>query len=148
MKKIIKALQSYTLIGSLRYLFMKLRGKEAFIGGNCHCCGRCCKKLSLDDGKGWIRSFDDFQSIVNDNPDYSCFKIVGCDDFGILQLQCSHLDGNGTCSIYERRFSFCRDFPDKNLIFCGGGLPEGCGYTIRTVTPFSKVLEKSLDQSK
>jgi len=103
--------------------------------------------LSLDDGTGWIRSESEFQAIVAKNPEYNCFEIIGYDNSGILQFRCSHLSEVGKCSNYWERFQFCRDFPDKNLLFCGGGLPPHCGYRIKSVVPFNTILKETIEKS-
>lgn len=143
-RNLIQCIRGFTLPGLIRYLVMKMRRKELLVQGRCSCCGLCCQNLSLDDGTGWIRRIEDFERIVIKNPQYTCFKVIGRDSFGVLQFKCSHLSADNRCTNYQERFQFCIDFPDKNLVFCGGGLPQGCGYHITTVTPFSNVLTSSV----
>lgn len=144
-RNLIHSLRGFTFLGLVRYLIMKIRQKDLLVQGMCTCCGKCCQNLSLDDGSGWIRRKEDFDRIVAKNVEYSCFSIIGRDSLGILQFKCSHHLDDGRCSNYEDRFQFCIDFPDKNLLFCGGCLPKGCGYRIESVVPFSRVLSSSVD---
>lgn len=145
--KIIQSFKDFTIVGFLNFTILKLTNREILIGGSCQCCGACCRSLCLDDGKGWIRKEKDFKVVVEDNPAYSCFQIIGKDNSGYLLFRCTSLLDNGKCGRYENRFQFCKDFPDRNLPFCGGELPKGCGYVFRSVVPFSKILDKEIDKS-
>lgn len=142
----LQKINEFTIAGFFTYLNLKLSKKELMIGGVCHCCGACCQRLSLDNGRGWVKKRRDFERIVANNPQYRCFEVIGNDSSGNLLFSCSWLSDDGTCSNYEKRFDFCRNFPDKNLVFCGGGLPAGCGYSFRSVVPFSKILQETLDK--
>lgn len=146
LENILFRMRGFTLIGLLRFIVMKFRKRQMLVTGVCNCCGACCRKLSLDDGGGWIRSEKQFTSILGEHPEYSCFEITGRDTSGILLFRCTHITEEGICGAYDKRFHFCKDFPDKNLIFCGGGLPPECGYQLRTVVPFSKILQSTLDE--
>ncbi|PHR29049.1 MAG: zinc/iron-chelating domain-containing protein [Desulfotalea sp.] len=145
-QKIIANLREFSVVGFLYYLILKLRRREVMIGGSCHLCGACCRSLSLDDGDGWIRNRRAFVAVVACNPEYSCFEIIGADNSGFLLFRCTLISDDGKCTNYEKRFQFCQDFPDKNLPFCGGGLPAGCGYKFLTVIPFSKILTETIDK--
>jgi len=140
MARIRKILSSYSLIGLIRYLRIRLMGKELLVTGSCRCCGNCCRKINLQGAQGWLRSVKDFKEVVADYPEYERFQIIGKDDQGYLQLSCSWLDAAGLCRDHENRFSLCKNFPDKTLHFCGGALPSGCGYRISEVRPFSRYL--------
>ncbi|TKB09321.1 hypothetical protein [Desulforhopalus sp. IMCC35007] len=138
-------INEFTIAGFFAYLSLKLSKKELMIVGACHCCGACCRSLSLDSGGGWIKKRKDFDRIVADNPQYHCLEQIGKDSRRNLLFCCSWLSADGTCSNYDGRFDFCRDFPDKNLVFCGGGLPSGCGYSFKPVVPFSQILQETID---
>jgi hypothetical protein len=144
--KLLCSMRGYTIIGLLRLFMMKMRKQQVLVTGGCRSCGACCRKLSLDDGRGWIRSEKQFASILSESPDYRCFEIIGRDSSGILLFSCTHSTEEGLCGTYETRFRFCKEFPDKNLIFCGGGLPSGCGYNLHTGVPFSTILQSTLDK--
>ncbi|MFT5698234.1 MAG: hypothetical protein ACI8ZB_001088 [Desulforhopalus sp.] len=145
--RVIQSLKDFTIVGFTHYIILKLRKKEIIIGGSCHCCGDCCRRLSLDDGNGWIRSKKKFAVVVSANPQYKCFEIIGTDNNGYLLFACTLLSDDGKCGDYSNRFQFCRDFPDKNLIFCGGGLPSGCGYRFQSVVPFAKILNETIEKT-
>lgn len=145
--KIIQHFRDFTIVGFINFTILKLTRREILIGGSCTCCGACCRSLCLDNGKGWIRKEKDFKLVVEDNPDYSRFQIIGRDSSGYLLFCCVSLLDNGKCGRYDKRFQFCKDFPDRNLPFCGGALPKGCGYIFRSVVPFFKILGEEIDKS-
>lgn len=140
----INRLRGFSPLGFLLYLSVKISNKEITVTGGCNGCGACCRSLCLDNGEGWIRHLKKFQKVVEEDDSFSCFKVIGRDSNGFLLFSCSHLGVDGKCLVYEHRFSFCRSFPDKNLLFCGGKLPSGCGYKFKIVKPFSKFLKKEI----
>lgn len=143
-----KQFRSLSLHGLFRLLWMKFRGKDILIGGSCHGCGTCCNKINLKTGSGWARSEKQFQEVCERYPEYKRLEIVGRDEQGFLQFSCSWVTGEGLCKDYENRLEICKNFPAKSLHFCGGGLPEKCGYSIHTVTPFSTILSKQIQISE
>lgn len=143
-RKIISRLREFSLLGFLVFIWLKLMNKEIMVTGRCNGCGACCKSLCLDDGEGWVRSEEAFFNFVQQEGAFSCFQIIGRDAHGFLLFRCDHLDEYGKCRNYEKRFMFCRNFPDKNLLFCGGKLPKGCGYQFKAVKPFLKILEQEI----
>lgn len=145
--KLIQYFRDFTIVGFIHFTILKLTKRKIFIAGSCNCCGTCCRSLCLDDGKGWIRREKDFNTVVKENPDYSCFKIIGRDNCGYLLFRCSLILENGKCGKYDSRFQFCKDFPDPKLPFCGGQLPNGCGYVFKSVVPFSKILSEEIDKT-
>ena len=145
--KHIQNLKDFTMWGFVKYITLKWRNKEILIGGSCHQCGACCRSLSLDDGNGWIRNKKDFEAVVEENPQYRCFEIIGKDNIEFLLFRCTLISVEGKCENYQKRFQFCRDFPDRNLPFCGGKLPTGCGYSFQSVVPFAKILKETIDNA-
>ncbi len=137
-------MRSYSLQGLVRWIFLKLRKKELMIEGSCNGCGKCCNKINLNSSKGWVRTEEEFQRVCSLYPKYERFNVLGKDSQGFLQFSCSWVTKEGLCKDYQKRLEICKRFPSKSLHFCGGGLPQGCGYSIATVTPFSKVLEKEV----
>ncbi len=79
--------------------------------------------------------------MVNDFPEYERFVVSGKDSQGFLQFSCTWLTEKGGCQNHDNRLPLCRKFPDKSLHFCGGMLPDGCGYSISEVKPFKKYLD-------
>lgn len=140
MAKILQLLSSYSFLGFVRYLRMRCMGKELLVTGSCRCCGNCCRKINLEGVKGWLRSEKDFIEVLCEYPEYERFVPTGKDDQGFLQFSCSWLSDTGLCCDHTNRLPLCCNFPDKNLHFCGGALPPGCGFMINEVRPFSSYL--------
>ncbi len=140
MLRIIKFLSSFSLMGLIRYLRIQVMGKELLVTGSCRCCGNCCREINLEGVRGWLRSEKDFHKVVENYPEYERFQILGKDQQGYLQFSCSWLGDAGLCRDHANRLSLCKNFPDKNLYFCGGTVPSGCGYRINEVRPFSRYL--------
>jgi len=139
--KISKLLSTYSFLGLIRYLRMRLMGKELLVTGSCHCCGNCCRKINLEGERGWLRLEKDFLKVLHDYPEYHRFVITGKDEQGFLQFSCTWLSDAGFCRDHENRLELCTNFPDKSLHFCGGKLPLGCGYAINEVRPFKSYLD-------
>ena len=144
----VQKLKSFTCVGLVKYTILKLRNKQILIGGSCNSCGACCRSLCLDAGNGWIKKHEEFKRVVEENLQYSCFEIIGKDNSGFLLFRCNLLTADGKCGNYKERFQFCQSFPDRNLPFCGGKLPAGCGYYFQVGVPFAKILKKTIDREK
>ncbi len=142
--KIYKNIGSFSLTGIIRYAAMLLTGKDVLIEGKCVQCGNCCRKISLRADSGWIRHIKDFERVCTRYPEYRRFVPEGKDKEGFVQFSCSWITQQGICRDYENRLSICKKFPSKSLHFCGGTLPPGCGYSLKTGVPFEKVLKKEL----
>ncbi|MEN8190223.1 MAG: YkgJ family cysteine cluster protein [Thermodesulfobacteriota bacterium] len=138
----LRRIAEFTPWGLVRFLRLKLTGRELMVSGSCSGCGKCCRKINLEASTGWIRSQEQFQAMVRDHPEFARFEVIGKDEYGCLQFSCSWLTEEGLCRDHENRLWVCRDFPDKNLVFCGGGLPSGCGYRIVEVRPFERTLNE------
>jgi hypothetical protein len=145
-KEILKTLRTYSLKGTIRYLFLKIRGRELVVRGQCVGCGKCCQKLSLEGSNGWLRSMDDFTRICKDRTEFRRFSPNGKDSQGFLIFSCDWCTTEGKCTNYEQRLQLCKDFPDKGLLFCGGSLPEGCGFRFEIVKPFRGMLKKEMEK--
>ncbi|HIP82676.1 MAG TPA: hypothetical protein EYH19_03740, partial [Desulfocapsa sulfexigens] len=91
MSKISQLLRLYSLMGVIRYLRMRVMGKEILITGSCHCCGNCCREINLEGVQGWLRSEKDFYTVLDEYPEYERFKITGKDEQGFLQFSCTWL---------------------------------------------------------
>ncbi len=144
MLEIRQLLSTYSLLGLIRYLRMRIMGKELIVNGCCSNCGSCCRRINLEGEKGWLRKEDDFWNVVAEYPEYNRFQITGKDEQGFLQFSCSWLTKDGLCRDHDKRLNLCRNFPDKSLHFCGGVLPPTCGYSLREVRPFAKYLNDEM----
>jgi hypothetical protein len=134
---------SFTLSGLIRYIKLKLLGRDIIISGSCLQCGRCCRKLCLEIKGRWATSENKFYNLVKNNPDYERFKIIGRDEQGFLEFACTWLQEDGSCHDHDNRLRICRDFPEKDMFFMNGILPEGCGYSVHEAVPFDKILKKT-----
>ena len=135
---------SFSVNGLVRYLKLKLLGRDIIISGSCHQCGSCCRKLSLDINGSWVSSISEFNELVENNPDYIRFKIIGRDKYGFLEFTCTWLQEDGTCLDYQNRFKICKDYPNKNMFFIDGILLPQCGYSMQESVPFKKILKKKM----
>jgi len=132
-----------SIAGWWRHLRLRLTKKELILTGQCRQCGACCRRLQLKSGKKWLRSKRDFNSLVKRQPEFACFEIRGRDPQRLLIFNCTNLGTDNRCQDYNNRPQLCRDFPSKAIFFCGGQLPEGCGYTLSEGTPFRTLLEEN-----
>jgi Fe-S-cluster containining protein len=144
----LKEIRSFSIIGSFKYLVLKLRGKSILVTGSCRGCGTCCRSICLEGRNGWLRSKKDFQKIVGKYPEYNRFEIIGKDQQGFLLFSCLWSTPEGTCMDYDNRLPLCSKFPESSLVFAGGRLPVNCGYGFTEVVPFEKILRKELKKKK
>ncbi len=137
-------MNSYSPLGFLKYIFMKLRGRRVYLRGSCSQCGTCCTSINIEGPKGWLRNELEFLRIIEKHPEYYRFSVTGRDNLGYLLFRCNKLTAQNKCSCYEERLPICKNFPDKNLIFMGGGLPENCRYKMVIAPSFKKILAKEI----
>ena len=134
------------LYGWLKHLRLRLRRKELLISGQCRQCGSCCRRIQIQQGRRWLRSRRAFRKLVREYPEYDRFRIIGRDSHGLLLFECSWLRPDNTCAYHEQRLDICRNFPAKGIFYCGGELPRGCGYQVREVVPFARVLKQEMEK--
>ena len=117
--------------------------------GSCHQCGQCCSNIYLVYGQQTINSLQMFEEIKGKNPEYQAFKplVQESDEQGIL-FQCTHLQTDNTCGIYEDRPLFCRAYPSEHSLLMGGQLANDCGYRFRLKKTFGEVLKQHFEQSQ
>lgn len=144
LNQFFRAARSYSLVGLLFAISLKARGKKILITGTCRACGSCCMRISLEGPGGWLRSEKIFIEMVKRNPPLRRFEILGRDSQGFLIFSCNWSSNDGLCKDYENRLDLCKNFPDKSLLFSGGKLPDGCGYSFSQVTSFEKILSQTL----
>jgi hypothetical protein len=146
MKKIvdhITNLKNYRVGVLLNMVLMRITGREMIKTGKCICCGSCCRNINLKiDGK-WLNSENEFEAITRILPEYKRFLITGVDEQGYLKFRCSYQREDMGCRDYQNRPDICRAFPEKSLIFCGGKVPDTCGFTIKPGVPFEQRLKKA-----
>ncbi len=145
---LMQPLFSHSLQGILRFVILKIRGKDYYISGSCEGCGNCCRKINLKTSKGWIRSEVQFRTMLEIHEDFNRFQIIGKDEQGFLQFTCSWLLPSGLCKDHQHRLKICKIYPAKSLMFCGGKIPDECGFKIQMVTPFDKILKQEQKRCK
>ncbi|MBF0452573.1 MAG: YkgJ family cysteine cluster protein, partial [Candidatus Magnetomorum sp.] len=94
--------------------------KIVIIKGSCRQCGNCCSHINICEEGKWVSKPRHFKKIVAETPEYSRFKILGKNDNGTLNFNCTWLNENGTCKDYTNRLDICRDFPDNMAIMNKG----------------------------
>ncbi len=124
-----------------------LPGKIYNRTGACHSCGQCCTNIYLVHRNAPIASIEAFEAIKNDNPEYAYFQPVAETEDGV-RFQCTHLQANNRCAIYEDRPSFCRRYPTEDVLLLGGILAEDCGYRFSPVLAFSELLNQTARKKK
>ena len=145
---ILAHLNRFSLVGLLKFVWLRIRGKTILLSGACRCCGACCQKINLEVSSGWVRSSEAYYQILEDHPEFRRFEIIGRDPQGFLQFSCTWCTEGGVCRDHDNRLTICRNFPDTSLAFCGGGLPPGCGYRFKAGLPFAKVLDREIRKSR
>ncbi len=132
----------------LRFIYLKIVGKDTLVTGSCNCCGECCRLINLRAANGWIRSRKHFNELVEKNSEYSRFVIVSQDTSGYLLFNCSWLQNDGNCRDYKQRLAICRNYPNKSMVLCGGKPLPQCGYVIKEVVPFKKYLDSEMKKTR
>lgn len=95
------------------------------IKGSCKKCGKCCN---------YMYSFDtytekEFKIMQFIYPAYKRFYIKGQDEFGNLIFACKYVQGDGLCSVYDKRLRMCKRYPVR-FISVPASMHEGCGFSV------------------
>lgn len=144
MFKNIRYLFSLPFSSLFTLMFLKFTGKEFLISGKCNCCGKCCKNINLRSQKGWLRQEKDFLELKEECSEYDRYVIISRDEQGHLQFNCSFFDTQNGCLDYANRPEICKKYPNKSLLLQGGKLLDGCGYSVKIGTPFTKHLRSQM----
>lgn len=115
--------------------------------GECHSCGQCCTNIYLVHGNLPIATLADYERIKGQNPEYEYFKPVAETEDGV-RFQCTHLQEDNRCAIYEDRPSFCRRYPTEDVLLLGGILAENCGYRFTPGISFSSHLAQTAKKKR
>ena len=148
MKKYLRYLLSLSPSALLHLAVIRATGKEYLVSGSCKGCGQCCERINLRNHAGWIRHEHQFQAMLNRLPGYRRFSISGLDKYGYLQFTCSKFKNGYGCTDYANRPDICKRYPNESLFLQGGQLVEGCGYVIRTGTPFARHLTAAIKKRR
>ena len=115
------------------FVFQKVRYK---ITGSCNKCGKCCQDIRFK----YQYTEKEFELAKFLYPMYRRFKIRSNTPEEGMILECTLLNEDGTCSVYEKRPAFCRNFPGEYIYF-NGVMQEGCGFKVSPEKKFEDYLE-------
>ena len=93
-----------------------------------------------------MRHENDFAEILKNNQEFKRFERTGKDSQGFLSFSCTWCTKDGRCCDYDNRLQLCENFPDRDLPFCGGTLPEGCGFRFEAVRSFRLVYKREVNR--
>lgn len=111
--------------------------------GKCRRCGSCCKDVVLNIEGRKLKSLDEFQGLIEEDPRYGNFVLKGENPDGVLFFYCTKLDEEtNLCTIYEDRPTICVEFPDPDILKCGGDVVSGCGFYLVPPLDFHTLMQK------
>jgi uncharacterized protein len=134
----------FTFLGLLRWIKLRLTGKQVIVAGECIQCGVCCRGLNLSRKSHWIRSEAEFERLAAALPEYRRFRHIGRTLTGLMKFDCECISKEGFCSDYENRPDFCSSYPEPDLYFMGGEIPPYCGFEFRIVPSFRRILNREM----
>lgn len=111
-------------------LALRLGLGEVRVVGACRQCGFCCREIRIQSGGRWIDSRRALRRLLQNEPDYARFEVVGRDAAGYLIFTCSWLTEDGRCRDHEHRLDLCRNHPGPELYLAGADLSPLCGYRV------------------
>ena len=128
----------------------RLGGKAPgyFRVGKCRRCGECCRNLILYHEGKKIKTGEEFAMLTAEDPRYGIFYPCSISTEGILIFRCTKLGEKNTCTIYENRPPVCVDYPDTDLMKCGGDVYDGCGFYLVPPSDFHRVLKAQQKRKK
>lgn len=125
-----------------KFLLTKILRRKYYKTGECNCCGSCCLKIYVKNGKNVIKEESEFLKLQFLHRFYTYLEIVGKDEIGLI-FECKNLDREtNLCKIHKTRPGICRRYPQEEMFTMGGSLAEGCGYKMIPIIPFEEVLSK------
>ncbi len=101
------------ILEAFRKLWLKLRGRQPILRGECIRCGQCCRGIHLKLGGNWLKSEKAFRRAIERNPHYAIFQATEKDPQGLLRFSCTKVGENNFCTDYENRPSVCRKYPSS-----------------------------------
>jgi Fe-S-cluster containining protein len=111
--------------------------------GSCGQCGSCCKDIHLVHEERCIDSKELFDALKQKHTEYEYFEPVDQDDQGLI-FQCTHLQPDNSCGIYETRPLLCRQYPNEKILMVGGHLAKRCGYHFELLRSFQSILDEKV----
>ena len=118
------------------------------VQGECNQCGVCCRNMILVDGKKIVQSEKEFERLKARFPDiYGFFRFKSRNSDGDLVFECSQLNTDNTCSLYNStaRPRRCAAYPTKAMFKRGGKLFKECGYYVTPAVSFKEILDTEIE---
>jgi Fe-S-cluster containining protein len=140
----LKLFHSFSMAGFIRFLRYKYFGHDILISGKCIQCGDCCRELVLNIKGAWVTDPKLFKELAEKNPNYKRFQVKTKGLDGLVRFSCTWLTDGNLCKDHLNRLKICRSFPDRDMFFMNGVLPNNCGYAMKQGVPFEKVLKKKM----
>ena len=100
------------------------------IAGQCKKRGVCCKQVTLYRNNAQVNSIHQYEQLISDQPNLSCFKPISNKKNKTLAFTCEQLTKNKLCRSYHNRPMLCRLYPYSYFVQTDRIL-EGCGYSIK-----------------
>lgn len=142
-KKEFSTVLRYTPQGILKWIRLKILGREIVVEGACLQCGRCCRRLNLSYRDRWLRDEKDFEEMFLAHEEYTRFRITDRTDDGLLVFECDKISEHGLCLDHENRPALCSEYPLTELVFTGAELLDHCGYRFVEAPSFRKALVRA-----
>ena len=132
------------ILQELNFIFQKLFSSKYKITGKCKMCGKCCREITFMNGKNYISTKEQFETLKKFDKTYNNFEISDFDENRqILLFKCKALSEDNKCTQYYKRSIACwlYPFPNKKFLINGGQLLDGCGYKINKTKKFEDFLK-------
>lgn len=118
------------------------QSKGFFRVGKCKKCGDCCRDIALNINGEKVKKIEDFEILIKENPSYANFQLKMIGPEGVLSFECAKLGEDSLCMIYEKRPDVCIDYPEPDLLKCGGDVINSCGYYLVPPEDFKDVIKR------
>lgn len=129
------------LICLKKFILSKILGKLYYRTGKCNACGKCCEKIYVKHFNHVIQEEEEFKQLQFLHRFYTYLKIVDKDETGLV-FECQNLDKTTRkCKIHKSRPGICRRYPQEELFSMGGALSDDCGYQMKPIVSFDKVMQ-------
>lgn len=131
-----------------KFILSKILRKHYYRTGKCKACGKCCEKIYVKHFKHVIQDEEEFKKLQYLHRFYTYLKVVDKDETGLV-FECQNLDKEThKCKIHKSRPGICRRYPQEELFSMGGALSDDCGYEMKPIVPFDKVMSKLSGKKK
>ena len=110
--------------------------------GHCNGCGECCKNIHLVHDEKTVTTLDTFEAMKRLHTEYEAFIPVAEDSDGLI-FECSNLNPDNTCQVYDNRPDFCQNYPNEEGLLRGGSVPKDCSYHFELLKSFRETLSET-----